>query len=348
MTLSTGQKLAGAAVAAALVVGGTVAVVVVPGPSGCLPDPSATIQAGGMFDGHGQCYNFPDGLQISKPVVVENAGINDTATGPTKVPGQQLGWKPVVRITKTSNVTLFNDRLTGLQHKGSVVTVNGAAQAGVKIDGSSNIQVNNVTVTQVSGDGMSLSFQPGEAQNSNITVNNFTATNVGRVGVTVANARDSTLSNVHLSQVTTVGVDFESDGNTIGSQNITFNGLTGDRGILIQGNLFGPINFNNSNFSGDVGLVRYAAASGQPVVFFGGTILLNNRFPGTPPAGVWVSGPGNLYMIGVTLGRQAARAQPTGPAWRAENGAHLSFIHCPPAVMPWGSNDATSTVTITP
>jgi uncharacterized repeat protein (TIGR01451 family) len=317
---------------------------------GCLSDPSTAIQAepaGGIWNGNNACYNLPNGLQISKPVTVENATFHDTATTPTKVPGQQLGWKPVIRVKATPGVNLYNLVLTGMQHTGPVTTKNGVGQAGLKIDGSSAVNVTNVAVSTVGGDGLTLSFEPGEAENTNISVNGFSADNVGRVGVTVSNCSHCTLTNVQLTDVTTAGVDFESDGATVGSDHITFNHLTADRGVFMQGALFGPICFNDSNFSGNIALVRSAAASSQPVTFTGGTILMNNRFSGTPPAAIWVSGPGNLTFTNVAFGRQPGRQPPTGPAWSVTGGGLLTFNHSP-VLPPYGSNDPLSAVVVNP
>jgi hypothetical protein len=103
------------------------------------------------------------------------------------------------------------------------------------------------------------------------------------------------------------------------------------------------VTYNNSAIIGDIGLLSEAAASGQPVTFNGGTILQHNRFSGIPPAGIWVNGPGNLTFIGVTIGREVAAWLPTGSAWLAEKGAHLSFIGSTVA-PPLGTNDPLSTV----
>jgi hypothetical protein len=250
-------------------------------------------------------------------------------------------------VKKATGVNLANLTLTGFQHTGGIHPKNGVAQAGIKIDGSSNVTVQNVAIEQVAGDGLTLAYEPGEAENSNISVNGLTIDNVGRGGVTVSYAINATLGNVTIRRVKTIAVDFESDGASIGSSNVTFNTLFATAGILMQQALQGPVTFNNTHLSGDIGLVRGAAGSTQPIVFNGGTILLRRSFPGTPPAGVWVSGPGVLTFSGVTLGRQPGRQAPTGPAWSVTGGGHLTLTHSP-FVTPAGTNDSLSTVTITP
>jgi hypothetical protein len=74
---------------------------------------------------------------------------------------------------------------------------------------------------------------------------------------------------------------------------------------------------------------------------------MRNRFTGTPPAGIWVSGPGRLTFNGVHFPRRSAFGPPISGAWAAINGAHLTFNQSM-VVAPLGVNDATSKVTINP
>ena len=141
------------------------------------------------------------------------------------------------------------------------------------------------------------------------------------------------------------GWDFESDIPGVGSANVTVTNFSG-KGVRMIEALHGPITFNNPNVSGSITLTNEAAASAQPVTFNNGNILIKSVYSGTPPAGVWVKGPGNLTFNNVTIGRQALpdpNKKVTGLAWSATDGAKITFNKSPVA-DPMGVSDSTSKV----
>jgi len=89
-----------------------------------------------------------------------------------------------------------------------------------------------------------------------------------------------------------------------------------------------------------------AAASGQSVTFNGGNIRLRTNDHGMPPAGIYVTG-GSLIFNGTTIGDLATGQAAKGSAWAVIDGGRLAFNHSVISA-PAGSNDAMSTVTISP
>ncbi len=303
-----------------------------------------------MFNGSG-CYRT-EGIVITKPVTINGGTYDNHANADSKDPANDEWAKGSVRpfflIMRTSNVTISNVVLNGLNADGGYHGLPWVNEEGVKILSSAYVTLNNVTTNNTYGDGLMLGFEPGHPPTSNLTVNGYTINKAGRQGVTLAYATQSTLNDVSINSAADAAWDFESDLTGIGAGNITINRPGGRKGgVLMQGTLAGPITFNDSAFTGDIQLVRAAAQSGQPVTFNRGTVVMRNRFTGTPPAGIWVSGPGRLTFNGVQFPRRSAFGPPISGAWAAINGAQLTFNHSM-VVAPLGVNDATSKVTINP
>jgi hypothetical protein len=291
-----------------------------------------------VFNGSG-CYTT-DGILIIKPVTINGGTYNDPVT-------DKLGRgsvHPLIRIKDTTGVTVENVTLNGLNAEGGF---HGelVGEEGVQVLSSANVTLDNVTTNNTYGDGLMLGFQPGRPPTTNLTVNGYTVNHAGRQGVTIAYAINSTLNNVAINSSADSGWDFESDVQRVGSGNVTVNNASGGKGIRIVEALQGPITFNNCQCERHVTLMNDAAASGQPVTFNGGTILLTNIDKGVPPAGVTLKGPGNLTFTGVTLGRLPAMRLPTSPAWFVTKGGHLT-LNKSPAAGPQGYRDSSSTVTI--
>jgi hypothetical protein len=318
----------------------------------CKPDPAAAIAAlpaGGVFNGSG-CYKTA-GILITKPVTINGGTYNDHVNAESKdalhAEGATDNVEPIFRIKDTSNVTISNVVLNGLNFGGGYRGLPWVNEEGIRILSSANVTLDNVSTNNTYGDGLILGFQPGYPPTTNLAVNGYTINKAGRQGVTLAYATASTLNDVTINSSADAGWDFESDLTGIGAGNITINRAGGSKGILMQGTLAGPVTLNDSHFSGDIGLVRAAARSGQPVTFNRGSVVMRNRFSGTPPAGIWMDGPGNLTFNGVTFGRRPSEGPPKSGAWAALDGAHLTFDDST-VVAPLGVNDAASTVTIIP
>jgi hypothetical protein len=311
----------------------------------CRRDPSSAIAAlppGAVFDGNGACFTLRNGLEITTPdVTVENATFNDRLRGERS----DGGVKPIVQIKDSAGVTLSNLVLNGRNFTGRF-HANLVGQEGVQVLSSASVSLTNITTNYTFGDGLTLGFQPGHPASTNITVNGYTVNHAGRQGITLAYAVNSTLNDVTVNASADAGWDFESDLTGVGSGNLTINRPGGHKGFLFQGTLTGPITVNSPRFSGDVAVVRSSAASGQPITFNSGTILVRNRFSGPIQAGITVDGPGDLAFNSVAIGRQPAVTPPTGPAWAALDGADITFARCL-LTPPLGVKDGASTVTVT-
>ncbi len=288
-----------------------------------------------MFNGTG-CYDT-SGIVITEPVTINGGTYNDPATiGMNDV-------KPIIRIKDTTDVSVENVVLNGLNTKGGYHP-DLVGEEGINVLSSTNVSLSNVRTNNTFGDGLIFGFQPRHAPSADILVSGYTVTKAGRQGITLAYVTGAVFNAVDIVSTADTGWDFESDGHGIGSGNITVNGASG-RGVHMIEALSGPVTYNDSAISGDIAVVSEAATSGQPVTFNGGSILQHNRFSGIPPAGIWVKGPGNLIFVGVTIGRMPHTWRSTGPAWCVIDGGHLLLLKSP-ALDPQGTHDAKSTVTI--
>jgi hypothetical protein len=336
ITVTPKNALVGA-LAVAVVGLGIALGVTLPAPA-CLSDPAPQIAKGGLFDGQGNCYTTT-GIVVPSGSTVENATFDDPVTSSASSAA------PILRIKDASNVTVTGVTLNGQNTSGGR-NIDLVGQAGVEVVSSENVNLSDIAVNHVFGDGLTLAFQPRHPPSSSVTVDGYAVNGTGaaRQGVTLAYVNGATLSNVSIQNSS--GIDFESDLSGVGSGNVTFDAYTGSAGVRLIEALSGPVVFNGATFSGNVTLTNQAA-NGQAVDFAGGTILLKRSYNGIPPAGLWVQGPGNLTLTGVTVGRQPGSNAATGAAWNVTGGGHLSLIHSP-VTPPLGSNDATSVVTIVP
>jgi hypothetical protein len=322
--------------------------------TGCQPDPAAAIAAlpaGGTFDGTGNCYTTL-GIAIQQPGVTIDGGTYNDPTVATTGP-VNTSINPIISV-QAPNVTVKNVTLNGLGdglytntdvgEEGIQVVSGGGTQNGVATTG---VNLDNVTTNKTFGDGLILGFEPYQPPPS-VTVNNYTINLAGRQGLTVAYG-SGTFNNVTVNQgpIADTGVDFESDIDNFGPSNVIFNHLITNQGVLIQ-SLEGPATFNDSTISDNIGLIGDAATSGSQVTMNGGSLAIRNDWHGTPPAGIWVNGGGNLSFNNVAISRLPG-ALPTTEAWIAVNGANVIFNHSLGAMgPPLGTNDASSTVTVVP
>jgi len=313
----------------------------------CLPDPSAAIEAlpyGGVWNGGGKCYITSNaGIVINQPVTVENAKFINPQKLTQGEPHADF-MHPFITVNATSNVTLANLTLTGENPTASYHGLPWVDEEGIKLNSSHDVSISNIATNNTFGDGLIFDQASGKGPCEGITVNNYTINTTGRQGVTIGTIENSTLNNVYVGHTAESGWDFESD-SAAGSGNITVNNASG-AGVHMNEPLFGPITFNNPDIvRGHVWIHKAAAASGKPVIFNGGTILLRTYDNGSPPAGITVEGPGNLTFNNVKIGNvRHAHAKPHGASWNATDGAHITFNNSTPT-GPAGSNDASSTVT---
>jgi hypothetical protein len=317
---------------------------VTPAPQNCQPDPASVIEAlpaGAVFYGSG-CY-FTSGIVITKPVTIDGGTYYDPITSrPT-----QGRLYPIVQIKDTSGVTIENTTLQGANTGG------GLHRQMVRVSGLDILSSSDVTITQVAtvntfGDGMTVfaNFGTSNQPTTHLLVNGLDITQAGRQGITMAYAEDSTLNDVRVNSASGSGWDFESDLPGVGSGNITVNNASGTKGIRFVEALRGPVTFNNCQCERHLTLTHAAAASGQPVTFNNGTLLLPRADHGITWAGVMVTGPGNLRLDNVALGNLPRTRAVTGLPWSITDGGHLTLTGT--QAPPGGYHDATSTVVTSP
>jgi hypothetical protein len=318
--------------------------------SGCRPDPTAAIEAlpsGAVWTGRNRCYILTSGsgMIITKAVTLKNATFIDPAVLVAGAPSSPA-LQPIIHINKASDVTLKNITLQGENISGGYHGLPWVGEEGIKINGSHNVTLDNINTVNTFGDGLLMDSAAPVTRNpsTNITVNGLTVTQAGRQGVTAAYVTNSTLNNVDIVSSADTGWDFESD-ITAGAANVIVNGATG-QGVRIIEDLTGPITFNNANLTGGVTLQGEAAASHQPVIFNGGSMALKRSYNGTPPAGIYVNGPGNLTLTNINVTRQPGTSAATGLTWTAVNGGHITFNNSPVSGGPLGVNDVTSKVVV--
>ena len=292
-----------------------------------------------MFDGSG-CY-LTTGITISQPITINGGVYNDpvnTNTGDETV-------HPIIRIKDTSQVTIENASLVGANPGGGFHRQM-VRQAGLDILSSSGVSIVNVAVSDTFGDGMTVftNYPVDKNPTSNLTVSGFSVTNAGRQGITMATVTDSVFNNVAINSATGDGWDFESDAPGIGSGNVTISNSRSVKGVRLIEALQGPISFDNYQGQRHVSLLQEAAASGRPVTFNGGSLLLPNRNHGASLAGITVRGPGHLVLNSVDVGRLPASWAPTGLAWSVTGGGSLTLFRSLVA-PPLGTSDQGSTVT---
>jgi hypothetical protein len=156
---------------------------------------------------------------------------------------------PVFWLVGGDGVTLDNLTITGINPGGYVTA--GAFEAGVRSDGVVHLNVSNVTVEGVYGDGVELTalrfdgdigsqiIRPTE----DATIENVAVDGSGRQGMSLVSVNNATLVGVTLRHVGINAFDVEADQWNEGATNVTVDGCTVGGGI---GGLF----FANGGASG--------------------------------------------------------------------------------------------------
>jgi hypothetical protein len=317
---------------------------VVPAPVNCQPDPAPIIEAlpaGAIFHGSG-CY-FTSGIVITRPVTIDGGTYyNSAASRPDE--GRLL---PLIQIKDTSGVTIENTTLQGANSSGGFHR-HMVGEAGLDILSSSDVTITRVATIDTFGDGMTVfaNFGTNNQPTTKLQVNGLDITQAGRQGVTMAYAEDSTLTGVRVNSASGSAWDFESDVPGIGSGNITVNDASGTKGVRFIEALQGPVTFNDCQCERHLTLTHQAAASGQVITFNRGTLLLPRTDHGITPAGVIVTGPGDLRLVDVTLGNLPGTRKASGPTWSITGGGRLTLVRTPET--PGGYHDGSSTVVTNP
>jgi hypothetical protein len=204
----------------------------------CQPDPAAAIAAtpaGGTWTGTG-CYDTA-GILIDHPMTLDGGTFYDSVnTAPIK---------PIIRVEDTSDVTVENVSLNGVNPSGYHAALVG--EAGIDAISVSGITISNVQTNSTYGDGLTLFFSDkGRAPDTNVVVNGLTVTNAGRQGITPADVTNGTFTNVHVVSSADDSIDMESDLKGIRDGTLTFANFTAPKLInIIEG--VTSVTFTNSS-----------------------------------------------------------------------------------------------------
>jgi hypothetical protein len=195
------------------------------------------------------CYLVDEGLTLNgaQGLTISGGTWKDART--PVVGSSPTEMTPVFWLVGGSGVTLENLTITGVNPGGYVAS--GAFAAGIRSDGVIGLNVNNVAVDDVYGDGVELAPLRAAGDISNVIVNpseNVSITKVsivgaGRQGITLASVTGATISSVSLKHIGLTVFDFEADQWNEGALNVTINGCTVGGG---NGGLF----FANAGLSG--------------------------------------------------------------------------------------------------
>jgi hypothetical protein len=303
----------------------------------CLADPSAQIAAlpsGGIWDGHGSCYEVPDGIQITQSLTLTDATFRDDSTSPPS-----RGSFSVVQVKAASRVHLTNLTIIGgedgNQFHGPLV-----GQAGIRLLNTQLVDISHVTIGGVFGDGLELwgSFPSNPTPNRNVHVEDLDVRSAGRDGISPSNVTDSTFDDITIGPTGQASIDFESDLKGIGAGNLTFSNCRWS-GFIVGEALTGPIDVVDSQLTNQI-LVRFRHPQAYSITFRRDAIAF------TPKAipGISVNR-GSLVFVNTTFSREPGAGPPKGPMWLAINGSYLQFRNSP-VVSPLGRKDATSTVVL--
>jgi hypothetical protein len=305
--------------------GSTASATVVPsscdtGPDGSLQVYLDSLPAGATFEAPtGACYLVTGGLVLSKPVTIVGGTYVDP-TIPVANPTQPQSLNPIIEIDATSNVTLSGVTVVGTNTTGNY-HARWVGQAGIKIHGSTNVTLDNVTAENTYGDGLELtgaSVNHAKIPVGGLVVNGFTTANAGRQGVTLAEVSGAVLNNVSISNPADAGFDFESDLSATGSGNVIINNCVDSAGFNIAETLTGPVAINNCT---GFHRVTVSESTNQPVTFTGGSMVCGR---GSPMACINDNG-GNLTFVQTSIGRRSGVEAIAEPMWNVRGGGTLTF-----------------------
>src|SRR5271155_2022214 len=192
----------------------------------------------------GACYLVDEGLKlIGSQGLTISGGAWDDATVP-QPNGEPQALNPVFWFVGGSNITLENLSITGVNPGGYHPA--GAFIAGIRSDGVTGLNLSNITIDNVYGDGIELA--PLRAQGdvgstilnptTDATISDINISGSGRQGITLASVNNALISSVRLAHVGIDVFDLEADQWNEGARNVTIDGCVAgaDNGALFFAN----------------------------------------------------------------------------------------------------------------
>lgn len=180
----------------------------------------------------GACYLVNEGVTLdgAQGLTISGGMWKDTSQPQSGAPASQMN--PIFWLVGGSGLTLESLSISGVNPGG--YDSSGAFAAGIRSDGVIGLNVNNVVVDDVYGDGIELGPLRAAGDISNVIVNpseNVTITSVsidgsGRQGMTLASVTDATISSVSLKHIGLDVFDLEADQWDEGALDVIINGCT--------------------------------------------------------------------------------------------------------------------------
>lgn len=185
----------------------------------------------------GACYRVDEGLKLNFPIslTVDGGTFENTSTMPPPSNGTALqrGY-PVFNVLGGSDVTFENLSIEGADPSGTYLGKMAFA-SGIEFQGTTNPTVDQVSMTGVFGDGITLApLRGGPNHNSgvikspvtNALISHVVVNGAGRMGVAFSSVNGASVTDISLANVGLSTFDVEADQSNEGSVNVTIDGCT--------------------------------------------------------------------------------------------------------------------------
>lgn len=179
------------------------------------PTLQAELNEGGTLNGHDATYEIDNlGLHVTVPVKVENATfVEPEPSHCTDANGKVVLPQPVFTVGDISDVTFDDVTITGT-HKGGRLYYGSVAEEGIRIDGTTDYTIENVTASHLWGDGVDIapSTVPGDWHCARTgVIENLTAWNDNRDGISPTCEEGLAVTGASFANEGQAPVDFEAD-----------------------------------------------------------------------------------------------------------------------------------------
>lgn len=227
----------------------------------------------------GACYLVDEGVTLSDPqrLTVYGGTFRDDMAA---VQGRSKG-SPVFTVLGGTGVSFESMRISGANPGGYHARL--AFAGGIEIEGTTQVTIRGVTISDTFGDGITLAPLRGGANHNSgriiapvaaATVRDVTVSGVGRQGVTLASVTGAQLSDVVVVNPGIDTFDIEADQADEGATNVTIDGCTASGGSLF----FANGGAGSGRDTGDITVEHCTMAKPE-----GGAAVLVDR-PGAGPA----------------------------------------------------------------
>ncbi len=275
----------------------------------------------------GACYLINEGIRpVGSVGLTISGGTWEDATTP------QPGASPKdenaeIWLVGGSHITLENMKITGVNPGG--YDASGAFMEGIRSDGVRGLDVANVKIKNVYGDGIELAPLRGANDLSgqilnptkHATISNVDIDGSGRQGITLASVDHALISSVQLDHVGLNVFDVEADQGNEGAANVTIDGCTagyGNRGTFFANGGAGGGGEQTRNIT----VENCTMAASQA----GDAVLIQSPADATAPRGPFTFADDTL-RCGTSV--YVACVQVTG----ADVSVNGSTVVCPPATI---------------